>query len=261
MSQFGLETEAALSQLKYDEVSTMPGSEIAELIGDVLKLIGGPIGIAGGLSNLAIKIRKLAGTGYSSNLIYVIGAVRDDLKDLYQKHADLRGRIESLSSDARFVEAISALTLRAMQTSVRARLRRLARILVNGVRENDLEAERLDDMMRAAVELKDVDVLLLGRLYESQNPMLGWLRKGESPDKWHGDIQQVWGTFVSSGILNPQEHLSYRSSFARLESLGLVQQMPGVGLFGVGREIYALLLEGKKFFERLQEIDNGTESA
>jgi hypothetical protein len=252
MAQIDLETEAALSQLKYDEISTIPGAEIAELIGDVLKLIGGPIGLVGGISNLALKIRRLAGAGYSSNLIYVVGAVRDDLNDLYNKQTKLRSRIESLPSDSKFVEAVGAITLRAMQTSVRARLKRLSRILVNGVREDDLEAEPLDDMMRAAVELKEADVSLLGKLYESQNPML--TAKNLNSLNWHGDVQQVWRDFVEKGGLNQEDHLNYRSSFARLEALGLVQEISNTGMYGVGQDLYALLMEGKRFYERLQEI-------
>jgi hypothetical protein len=194
-------------------------------------------------------------------LIYTITAVRNDLADLYAKHAELRERVDTLRDDPKFAEAIAALALRTMQTSVKGRLNRLARVVVNGVKEDDLDSESLDEMMRAAVELKESDISLLGKLYASQNrPLLLQVRKGEAPHNWHGNIQTVWREFVNSGALNPQEHLSYRSSLSRLESAGLIQRVENGGMYGVGLEVYALLLEGQKFYERLQEIDKMTDS-
>lgn len=254
MSQYDLETDATLAQLNYEELSKTPGGEFVEIIGALIPLAGvaGPLDVVGGASNLLTKIRKLTGASYASNLIYVITAVRNDLADLYRRHEALRGRIDSLRTDPKFAEAISALALRAMQTSVKDRLRRLARIVVNGVKEGDLETESLDDMMRAAVELKEEDIVLLGNLYKWQNHIL--IEKGMNPNKWFSDIQQAHKQFVESGALNQQDHLKFRSSYVRLESLGLIQAIPSINNhYGVGYELYALLMEGKKFYERLQE--------
>jgi hypothetical protein len=255
MGQFDLETDAALAQLNWEELSKTPGSEFAEIICDLLALTGiSPLVAVGGTSNLLLKVRRLAGASYASNLIYTITAVRNDLADLYAKHAESRKRVGFLQTDPKFAEAIAALALRAMQTSVKDRLKRLARVVVNGVKEDDLEAEGLDDMMRAAVELKETDIMLLEKIYRSQNPMLGW--KNLNSQNWHGSIQGVWRTFVDSGNLNTQDHLSYRSSLARLESLGLIQRVENVGMYGVGQDLYALLMEGKKFYERLQDFSS-----
>lgn len=255
MGQFDSETDAALAQLNYGALSEIPGGEFAEIIGDLLMMVGsgGLWAVAGGASNLFQKVRKLAGASYASNLIFAITAVRNDLADLYQRHAELRGRIDSLGTDPKFAEAISALALRAMQTSVKDRLKQLARIVANGVKEDDLEAESLDDMMRAAVELKGTDLGLLRELYRWHNPIL--IQKNIDPTNWYGEIQRANRSLFSSGFLNQQEHLKYRSSYSRLESLGLVQRIPSINnIDGVGFDHYALLMEGKKFFERLQEI-------
>lgn len=257
MGQFDSETDAALTQLNFEELSQIPGGEFVEIIGDLLALIGsgGLWAIAGGTSSILVKIRKLAGASYASNLVYAITAVRNDLKTLSESHAELSERIASLRSDPNFAQAIAALALHAMQTSVRNRLNRMARIIVNGVKENDLEPEDLDDMMRAAVELKDADVVLLGKIYESQNSMLAWTNLNSQ--NWHGNIQGIWRKFVDSGNLAQQDHLKYRSSFARLESLGLIQRVENAGMYGVGWDLYALLMEGKKFHERLKAISAG----
>ncbi|MGA3035232.1 MAG: hypothetical protein ABSD70_18240, partial [Terracidiphilus sp.] len=120
MGQFDSATDAALAQLNFEEISKTPGGEFAEIAGHLLKLVGarGPWSVAGGAIGLLNRIRTLAGASYASNLIFAITAVRDDLADLRSAQAELQGRIDSLPSDPRFAEAIAALALRAMQTSV-----------------------------------------------------------------------------------------------------------------------------------------------
>jgi hypothetical protein len=128
----------------------------------------------------------------------------------------------------------------------------MALILANGVKENDLEPESLDDMMRAAVELKEADIVLLGKIYESQKSLLKQPRS--NPSHWFGEIQTYWDRFVDSGALDASKHLAYRSSLSRLESCGLIQKIRQIDTAAVGLEHYALLEEGMKFYERLQEI-------
>ncbi len=129
----------------------------------------------------------------------------------------------------------------------------MALILANGVMEGDLEPESLDDMMSAAVELKEADIALLGKICASQSSLLHQQR-GRDTTYWFGQLQTVWDEFVRSGALHASKHLEYRSSFSRLESRGLIQKFREISTAGVGLEPYALLEEGKKFYERLQEI-------
>ena len=233
MGQFDLETDAALGQINFEELSTIPGGEFAEIIGDLLKLVGGggPLGVAGGISNLLLKVRKLAGASYGSNLIYTITAVRNDLATLYERYGDLRERIDSLRTDPKFAEAISALALQAMHTSVKDRLKRLARIVVNGVKEGDLEPESLDDMMRAATELSEPDIRLLKELYE------------------HHSVQPM--NMNETGMDNT-EFVERLESVAKLQAAAFVHlRTPGGDQ---GANIVVLFPRGKKFYERLQEI-------
>ena len=233
MGQFDLETDAALGQINFEELSTIPGGEFAEIIGDLLKLVGGggPLGVAGGISNLLLKVRKLAGASYGSNLIYTITAVRNDLATLYERYGDLRERIDSLRTDPKFAEAISALALQAMHTSVKDRLKRLARIVVNGVKEGDLEPESLDDMMRAATELSEPDISLLKELYE------------------HHSVQPM---NMNETGMDKTEFVERLESVAKLQAAAFVHlRTPGGDQ---GANIVVLFPRGKKFYERLQEI-------
>jgi len=254
MGQFDSRTDAALAQLNNEALSETPGGEFADIIGELLMLVGtgGLWAVAGGSSNLLLKIRKLAGASYASNLVYTITAVRDDLADLYQRQEVLRGRIDSLRTNPGFAEAISALALRAMQTPVKVRLKRLAQIVVNGVKENDLEAESLDDMMRAAVELKDRDIELLGKIYNSQVRLLGSYQALSS--EWSQQVAMSWPNDFS--FLDTPDNRDARGSLARLQSSGLVQEVSTM-MARTGRaanQPYGLLPDGRKFFERLQGI-------
>lgn len=260
MGQFDLETDAALAQINWEEVSKAPGQELAEIIGDLLMLVGtgGVLAIAGGASNLALKVRRLAGAGYASNLIYTITAVRNDLATLYDRHESLRSRIDSLPADPKFAEAISALALRAMHTSVGDRLRRLARIVVNGVRDGDLEPESLDDMMRAAVELKDDDIRALDRLCEEQADILATTGKTHG-DLWPDEVRRNWQTHIFDHKIpgrSGQHYLDWRSSLARLSAFGfLIPVQPVQTVNSPGHEPYGASLQGVEFLKRLKEAE------
>jgi hypothetical protein len=255
MSQFESETDAALAQLNFEELSTTPGGEFAEIIGDLLMLIGsgGLWAVAGGTSNLLLKVRKLAGASYASNLIFAITAVRNDLKSVYEQNAELRERIESLRTDPRFAEAIGALALRAMQTSVKGRLKRIALIVANGVKEDDLEPESLDDMMRAAVDLRDFDILVLRKMFDSQKSLLSGDRLSFD---WSQQVGNIWTNWNNMFGLGEKEHLRLRSALSRLQSLGFVAeaQTNFVQDGSLARQAFGLLVEGKKFYERIREI-------
>lgn len=162
-------------------------------------------------------------------------------------------RFQRRAESKEFLQVLASGVLQTQRTTQESRLKRMAWIIANGVKENDLDPESGDDMMRSAVELKDADIAILENLYKWQNHILS--EKGMNPTKWYGDIQSAHQNLVQSGALNPHEHLSYRSSYLRLERLGLIQQITSINnLDGVGYELYALLMEGKKFYERLQEI-------
>jgi hypothetical protein len=248
MGQFDLETDAVLTQLNYEDLSKTPGGEFAEVVGDLLALTGiaGPLAAAGGASNFFLKLRRLAGASYASNLIYAINAVRNDLKTLYERDAELRERVESLQTDPKFAEAISAVALRAMQTSVKQRLSRLARIVVNGVKEGDLEPESLDDMMRAAVELKALDLQLLGDIYRALPNISHELQLYMF---WENYWKEAPAKYAGKSIG------SIASGFERLESHGLIFRLRRNAPDGSPTgNIHQITDDGKKFYQRLQEI-------
>jgi len=164
--------------------------------------------------------------------------------------------IERRLNSNEFLEGIKAATLQAQRTTDKNRLDRMALILANGVAENDLGPEGLDDMMRAAAELKDADLIMLDKLYRLWKPLHDRMERTKrdnhalSPN-FHNEFQNVWHHFGRS--LNPAEQLQYRGSFARLQSHGMIQQV-AFSNNEAGRESYVLLQDGARFCERLREI-------
>ena len=221
MSQFDGELDAVLAQLEFEKLAEEPGGDYVEITGDLLSFIGakGLLPALGRSLNFLQKIRKLAGTSYTKNLIYVAEAVRSELRRLYQQNEDLRDRIESLQSNPQFAEAISALALQAMRTSVRNRLKRLALIIANGVKHDDLKPDSIDDMLRAATQLTDFAILALQKISKQQGDETVY-----SLDTSDGTInlpREVWQRLEQENFINPKNQMAVRSSLARLQALGL----------------------------------------
>ena len=267
----GNEIAAVNQQRRNEELSESPVGGVLEsgtTIAGAAVALGTSL-VAGGPVGLAVAGSVVAGMGIVEWFRKLgTGRVEENLEALGQATEDAFNRIERVLAEQgisieeiqrRFQsenlkQAMAGASLQALRTSNETRLKRLALILANGIKEDDLEVESLDDMMRAAVELKDEDILILGHLYNCQNRIL--VQKMLTPDKWFGDIQSAHKQLVESRVLNSNEHLRYRSSYSRLESVGLIQAVPSINnLYGVGFDLYALLIEGKKFYERLQEID------
>ena len=258
MGQFEFESAAALDHIKNEEllrslVRTY-GSKVAA-IGGILAEFAGMSGAAT-IGDFCSNLIDLASGKDESNLKYFAEAVVQDIRRLYRQGEEIRRIVEENLRKKETGEILANATLYVPRTNVEARLQRLAHIFANGIQSGKLEPESTDDMMRAAVDLKDTDIVLLGKIYESQLSLVTrqWRSPGTAPDGWHSELQRVWREFVNHGALNPQEHLRYRSSLSRLASFGLIQQIDIANRYGIGLDIYALLVEGKEFCERIQEI-------
>jgi hypothetical protein len=254
MGQFDSPTEAALARLKGEILSSSPVDGVVDKVANLGGIILEAVGFAGASGSVRFlsTLKSLAVNKDEGNLIYFGDALIDDIRRLYRFCEELRHQFDERINSTEFSSVVANATLHITRTNVENRLKRLANLVVNGVKEGDLEPESLDDMMRAAVELKDADIVLLGKIYGSQGALLG--QRGLNPSNWFGQVQSYWNEFVDSGALDASKHLVYRSSFSRLESHGLIQKFREIGTAGVGLEHYALLEEGKKFYERLQEI-------
>jgi hypothetical protein len=254
MGQFDSSTEAALARLKSESLSSSPVDGKVEKVATLGGIILEAIGFTGASASVRFlsTLKSLAANKDESNLIYFGDALIDDIRRLYRLCEELKDKFDDRINSPEFNSVVANATLHITRTNVENRLKRLAHLIANGVKENDLEPENLDDMMRAVVELKDSDIILLGKIYDSQALLLNSYRTLSS--EWCQQVASSWSN--SFTFLDSPTQRESRSSLTRLQSEGLIQEvrtmMTPTG--DLRTDPFGLLPEGKKFYERLQEI-------
>jgi hypothetical protein len=255
MGMFDSEVSADNRMRQFESLSKPAGGNLvngAEMIANVASLVTGTGAV--GLVEKTFGVAKMftAGLGVATleeNLNFLGAAVEADISRLEKKLdrqgvsiEEIRRRIES----SEFAEGVAAAVLHAQRTKQKKRLERMALILVNGLVEDNLEPESLDDMMRAAVELKDEDVLLLAQIYKSQHLLPDSVPITDETEL--GPVVEAWKTMIHQERLDLPAR---RESLARLQTNALVQQriIPGTDY---GNEVFILLKNGARFHERLR---------
>jgi hypothetical protein len=254
MGQFDFPSAAALAQIKSETLTTSPIDKAVSRfagIGSKILELAGFFGAAT-LTDLIQELKGLAADKDEANLIFFGESLVDDIGRLYQSNDEMRRHVDQLLKSEEFHEAVANATLHITRTNVMTRLRRVSLLIANGVKVRDLEPESLDDMMRAAVELKDRDIGLLGKIFKSQVGLLGSYQVLSS--EWSQQVAASWPNDFS--FLDSPDNRHVRSSLARLQSAGFVQEVSTM-MARTGRvanQPYGLLPDGRKFFERVQEI-------
>ncbi len=257
-------------------IEALPNSPVGDAIGNAISLAGpmlavGPSLASSGTSSAmglvvagsvvaGLRIvdwfREFGSSKVNENLEALGQATEDALnrvENTLREHGTSIAEIKSRIESPEFKNGMASASLQALRTTQGDRLKRLALILANGVKEGDLGSEVLDDMMRAAVELTDWDVFVLGKMYESQKHLLS---NHTSSFDWSQQVGHVWVDWNRILNLGEDQHLKVRSALSRLQSVGLVAeaQTNFVKDGSLARQAFGLLPEGKKFYERLQEI-------
>ncbi|HEU5351612.1 MAG TPA: hypothetical protein VFU55_08445 [Terracidiphilus sp.] len=251
---------------EYDKLSHSAAGKTVSNLGDALSVVAGVSGlpIIGGIAKalgLAELIRQLGIPTVEENLDFLGAATEDAISRVEQKlHAqgesieEIRKRLDS----PEFKAGLAAAVLQTQRTNQKARLKRMALVLANGLAADDFEAEKIDDMMRAAVELIDADIRLLEEIYTMLSPFMRtqhWIDKPIN-EKWNilsAYWQKYWDENKSrySGLSG----MKLMGSFARLESMGMIA--PGPNRSSTSSPVaqcYFLLPDGARFFEWIQEI-------
>jgi hypothetical protein len=282
MSLTGNEVSADNQQRQYGEITKSP-------VGDVLQpgiAIAGPavalsasllptgsvgLAIAGSVvagMGIVDWFRNLGSSKVSENL-EILGQATEDALNRIENSLRLQGKsVEELRNrmdSDEFKTAMATASLQALRTTQRDRLERLALILANGVKDERVSGESIDDMMRAAVELKDADIWLLSEIYAMQSPFMNtqqWVNKPIN-QKWN-DLSGYWQTYwtKNQNRYAGSSGISLMGSFARLESLGMIAPGPNrSSAMSPVAQCYFLLPDGARLYEWLQEIAQGHKAA
>jgi len=256
MCQFDSRSGAALTQLKAESLHTSPADRLATRlasIGAKLLELSGMSGVSV-LTDFVLDLKGIAADKDETNLIYFGEKVVSDIGDLYRIYKELKDQLDEVLRSNRFGIVMANATLHVPRANDQRCLKLLSLVIANSVKANDLDAAALDEMMRAAIELREQDIDLLRKIYKSQE---GIIRRGvRDSTHLYSEVQSAWGEFLKSGALRGVDQLTYRSSLARLESHGLVQQI-SASQFGIGEEPYMLLEEGAEFVKRIEAIGSG----
>jgi hypothetical protein len=241
--------------------ASIAGPAIA--IGTAIVTSGGAAGvglaIAGGVVaglNLFEKFLSLGDSTVKENVRELADAVEVGLSRLERTCVENEKGVDKLKTQLQseqFTEGTAILVLHALRTKNKKKLNRLAQVLVSGVANDALEPESLDDMMRAAVDLTEWDIVVLGRMYKSQAQFLA--TRSFSHD-WSTNVGHGWADWGRIFALGDDQHLKLRAALSRLQSHGLIAeaQTNFVKDGTLARQPFGLLPDGAKFYERLQEI-------
>ena len=125
------------------------------------------------------------------------------------------------------------------------------------MKEDDLEPESLDDMMRAAVELKELDVKMLQLIALHQPKAV--LMEQAWYEHWIIEVRKSWvSKEFQQGMAKLKQisdGIGVRSSLSRLQGFGFILSVPANPTTKPPiYEPYALLPAGANFLQRLKEI-------
>jgi hypothetical protein len=259
MGQYDSPTEAALARLRSEKLSSSPVDGAVEKVATLGGIILEAIGFTGAAtpSSFLSALKSLAVGKDEDNLIYFGEALIDDIRRLYRLYEGLKQRFDERINSPEFTAVVANATLHITRTNVENRLKRLAHLIVNGVKEDDLELESLDDMMRAAVELTEYDIAVLKSIYEMQIEMFSAQSMNQQQAQRINGLQRKWQDWWGLNLANYQgvKGMKFNSSCTRLQAAGLIASLGAKSRSeSPTTSDYELLLEGKKFYERLQEI-------
>jgi len=265
---------AAANQVRRDE--ELSKSAVGGLIESGLPVAGaaaslGTALVSGGSTGLVVAgsivaglgivdwFRKLGSSKVNENLEALGQATEDALnrvENVLKEHGTSIDEIKRRLESEELRNAMASASLQALRTTQIDRLNRLALILSNGVKENDLEPESTDEMMRVAVELTNTDIEVLGVMYQMQRRILTGQRNVQQGQRIN-HIQREWQEWWGKNIDRYQgtAGMAFNNSCARLQAAGLISSI-GAKSFAASPTTsnHELLLDGMKFYERLQEI-------
>lgn len=250
MNRFEGEFAALQSQRKIDEDlygNSLP-NKLVSGFANICSEFGAPgaglfaRALKGEQPPLSLIVKQIEESAYSEICRIKNISEEKDCKNL-KDHQDFEERLQSHEAKIAYMSSV----IHGMRTSDPQKHRRIGALTIRAIYNNDLEPESLDDMMRAAVELKMNDVEVLADVYSL------YMKHFESSLKdWFEMFCREWngrGEFST-----PQA----RSALVRLQAFGFVyyrywEKTTGE-MYLPNSEPHLLTEDGKKFYERLQEI-------
>lgn len=275
MNQFDGEFEARKHVRKMDALKESPlvgrildavsdGGAAAAAIGAVVIPPAAPAFSVIGASFMGLGLFRRAwkfGKPSFEQMIEDVEAGADDQAQriLEQVHGqaecleEFRARLQSQEAETARLSAL----FHGLRTCDPRKHRRLGRLTINCIFENDVKPESLDTMMRATVELREQDIRVLKSINEMQSDLFTTAEMAKPYGFRVDAIRRKWKTWWDhdGSTYLADGGAAFRGSTARLQSTGLIVSIGRASRsIGASLDDFELLLEGKTFYERLQEI-------
>jgi hypothetical protein len=260
-NQFDGELAALQGRREMESLSASTVSSVLSSVADAISQFGVP---GAGLFAKALKsgqtpvekvVEQLENGAYAE-----IARIRrhDEEQDGRLEEHDSRFRefevrLQSQEAQSAYFSAV----LHGLRTSDPKKQSRIGALTINCVYKNDLNPESLDGMMRAAAELRDHDVQVLGSIYKMQISQLTPAALQAPYVNRLNNLNGMWMNWWKGdgACYLRDEGMAYRSSCIRLQTVGFIASIGSNSILdGPSKINYELLLEGKKFYERLQEV-------
>ena len=251
MNQFDGELAALQHQRRMEALSGPSGVESAV---DMFASWASEAGIPG--TGLFRKALKSGQTPVETLVAQLESAASEEIRRIWEYLQDKEEEQKKFAERLKSQEAqcaYFAAVLHGLRTSDPKRQTRLAVLTVNSVYADATEAESLDDMMRAAVELKDRDIHVLKKVAETQSKH-GQHFSLVTTDGAINKPREVWQELEREGFIKPSNHMEIRSSLARLQSLGLGAEIQTMESSWLPR--FLVTLDGEKLLSRLGDVES-----
>ena len=259
MGQYDNEVAALNKQWEFDELAQSPTGRVvsgaADVVGAVAALTG--LSVAGGIAKavgIAVKISALGVPTVDRNLKLLGEATEDALSRVERKliaQGETAEEIKRRMESPEFEQSLAAAVLQTQRTTQESRLKRMAWLVANSVKENDLGTESIDDLLRAAVELTDRDILALNTILKTQ-AITATYHSLTSGDGTINRPREVWQALEREKFITLQNQMEVRSSLERLQSMGFGAEIQTTDSNWLPR--FLVTPHGEKFIQRLQEI-------
>lgn len=234
--------EVLRKQFELEDSSRSPVSRgILKAAGELLKLgkISGP------LDSIILRIAEIISDDGNERIKIMLLTVADEVikhgEDIKQIRATLTAE-QNRSRSEQEAELVVDGARKASATRSIERVRRIGIILANAIAEPKASSgDEIEEMMRVAAELGDVDIRYLDELVKIEAK---FLRAGRHIERYTAFVEWERGPWGSS--VNPE----IDSVFHKLESYGLVSAIAPNNTLNVSADIqtrYVLLPKGLRF--------------
>jgi len=240
MNQFNSEVDALKHCDEMDSIRSQTPAP-AQLLFDFISSVQAPV-----LAILWDRVSNLLARNRRERWEEFFDALRNDLMRKLQNQDKKLEEFPTQVDSNRLSEIVTEGIRRSEQAATREKAKRLGTVAASGILRPNDPLELVTEFLRFAQELSETDILVLREMQKAQANC--------NPDRFQGaradDVRKVMNTFqVKQSDGKVLDYGYVKSSFARLQSLGLAIQLSSQSNTSPENLPFELLRLGNEFLE------------